>query len=244
MTSISENNYFVGVIPARFHSERFPGKILELIDGIPMVAHVYERAKESLLNTVVVAVDDKKALRTMEELRIPVIMTSKNHNSGTERVAEVARSIDGGVFVNIQGDEPFIKPEIINLVINEFRTKKEINMATVASTNLSSEDFDNPDVVKVNIRKDGTATTFFRNSNERTALKNCAKHIGIYGFKKEFLLQLVNMKRTSNEMDLNLEQMRALDNGFEINIAITALDSIGINRPEDLKKLKEIMTFA
>ena len=118
----SSLNDFVGVIPARYHSERFPGKILELIDGIPMVAHVYERAKESLLNMVLVAVDDNKVLRAMEELNIPVIMTSKNHNSGTERVAEVARSIDGDVFVNIQGDEPFIKPEIINLVIEQFHT--------------------------------------------------------------------------------------------------------------------------
>ena len=237
-------NDFVGVIPARYHSERFPGKILELIDGIPMVAHVYERAKESLLNTVLVAVDDNKALRAMEELSIPVIMTSKNHNSGTERVAEVAKSIDGDVFVNIQGDEPFIKPEIINLVIEQFHTKEKIDMATVASTNLSSEDFENPDVVKVITGKDWTAITFFRNSNQITELTNCAKHIGIYGFKKEFLLQFIHMKMTPNEMKLKLEQMRVLDNGFEINVAITALDSIGINRPEDLKKLKEIMTLA
>ena len=239
----SSLNDFVGVIPARYHSERFPGKILELIDGIPMVAHVYEIAKESLLKTVLVAVDDNKAFRAMEELNIPVIMTSKNHNSGTERVAEVAKSIDGDVFVNIQGDEPFIKPEIINLVIEQFHTKEQIDMATVASTNLSSEDFENPDVVKVITGKDGTAITFFRNSNQITELTNCAKHIGIYGFKKEFLFQFINMEMTSNEMKFKLEQMRVLDNGFEINVAITALDSTGINRPEDLKKLKEITTL-
>ena len=165
-------------------------------------------------------------------------------SSGTERVAEVARSIDGDVFVNIQGDEPFIKPEIINLVIEQFHTKQKIDMATVASTNLSSEDFKNPDVVKVIIGKDGTAITFFRNSNQITELTNCAKHIGIYGFKKEFLFQFINMEMTSNEMKFKLEQMRVVDNRFDINVAGTALDSITNNSPKDLNKIKDIISFA
>lgn len=234
----------VGVIPARYHSERFPGKVLELIDGIPMVARVYERASNSMLGRIIIATDHHTVFRAMKELGIPVMMTDKNHNSGTERMAEVAGLVSGDIFLNIQGDEPFIEPEIINLVIKQFDTERKVNIATVASTNLSSEDFENPDVVKVNIREDGTAITFFRNSDLEIDRDNCAKHIGIYGFRKEFLLQFTNMDRTSNEIAFDLEQMRVVDNGIAVHVAITDLDSIGINRPEDLEKLKETMILA
>ena len=235
---------YVGVIPARYHSTRFPGKVLEPIDGLPMVARVYGQAKNSRLERVVVATDHSAVYEAMENLDIAVVMTNEACRTGTERVAEAALSLEGNVFVNIQGDEPQIEPAIINLVIDQFDVDHEIEMATVASTNLSEDDWINPDVVKVELTEDGSAATFFRQPTAHKVRDNCAKHLGIYGFKREFLLRFARMERTENEVALDLEQMRALDNGTAISVAVTDLDSVGINRPEDLEKLKERATVA
>ncbi|MEE2876818.1 MAG: 3-deoxy-manno-octulosonate cytidylyltransferase [Candidatus Neomarinimicrobiota bacterium] len=239
-----EVNDFVGVIPARYHSTRFPGKVLELIDGVPMVARVYKQAKASKLRRVYVATDHSAVFEAMENLDIPVIMTDEACRSGTERVAEVGSFKEGKIFINIQGDEPYIEPEIINLVIDQFDDDQGIDMATVASTNLSEDDWDDPDVVKVEIAGDGTAATFFRKPSSQSDKHSCAKHLGIYGFKKDFLLRFAQMERTENEFALDLEQMRALDNGIPISVAITNLDSVGINRPKDIDRLKESVILA
>jgi 3-deoxy-manno-octulosonate cytidylyltransferase (CMP-KDO synthetase) len=242
--SISDEFDYVGVIPARYHSTRFPGKVLEPIDGLPMAAQVYKRAKGSRLQRLLIATDHPDVFKAMESLDIPVIMTSEACRTGTERVAEAALSVEGEVFVNIQSDEPYIDPEIINLVIDQFNFDQAIEMVTVASTNLTAEDWDDPDVVKVETAEDRTATTFFRTPSPRSERNRCAKHLGIYGFKKEFLLRFARMDRTKNEITLDLEQMRVLDHGIPISVAITDLDSIGINRPEDIERLKESATVA
>ncbi|MBH31114.1 MAG: 3-deoxy-manno-octulosonate cytidylyltransferase [Candidatus Marinimicrobia bacterium] len=234
----------IGVIPARYHSTRFPGKVLEPIDGLPMAARVYKQAKGSRLQRVLVSTDHTDVFKAMEDLDIPVIMTSETCRSGTERVAEAALSIEGDVFVNIQGDEPYIEPEIINLVIDQFNINQSIEMATVSSTNLTAEDWEDPDIVKVETAEDGTAMTFFRTPSPHAEINRYTKHLGIYGFKKEFLLRFAQMEKTENEISLDLEQMRALDQGIPISVAITDLDSIGINRPEDIQRLKEKATVA
>ena len=229
----------VGVIPARYRSIRFPGKVLESIDGLPMVAHVYKRATASQLDKVIIATDHAAVQKAMEELNIHVMMTAESHHSGTERVAEVAESVSGDIFINIQGDEPYIEPGIINLLMEQFQAEPITPMATVASTNLSDKDWNNPDIVKVLVGEDGKAIDFFRVPFSQTPKDNCYKHLGIYGFKRDFLIEFAGMARSANEKALDLEQMRALDNGIPIEVAITDLDSVGINRPEDLEKLKE-----
>ena len=145
---------YVGVIPARYRSIRFPGKVLESIDGLPMVAHVYKRATASQLDKVIIATDHAAVQKAMEELNIHVMMTAESHHSGTERVAEVAESVSGDIFINIQGDEPYIEPGIINLLMEQFQAEPITPMATVASTNLSDKDWNNPDIVKVLVGED------------------------------------------------------------------------------------------
>ena len=242
--SLSGKFDYIGVIPARYHSTRFPGKVLEPIDGLPMAAQVYKQAKGSRLQRILVATDHPEVFKVMESLDIPVIMTSEACRTGTERVAEAALSVEGDVFINIQSDEPYIEPEIINLVIDQFNFDQAIEMATVASTNLTAEDWDDTDVVKVETAEDRMATEFFRTPSPQSKRSRCAKHLGIYGFKKEFLLRFSAMERTENEITLDLEQMRVLDHGIPISVAITDLDSIGINRPEDLDRLKERSSVA
>ena len=175
----------------------------------------------------------------MEELNIHVMMTAESHHSGTERVAEVAESVSGDIFINIQGDEPYIEPGIINLLMEQFQAEPITPMATVASTNLSDKDWNNPDIVKVLVGEDGKAIDFFRVPISQSPKDNCFKHLGIYGFKRDFLIEFAGMARSVNEKALGLEQMRALENEIPIEVAITDLDSVGINRPEDLEKLKE-----
>ena len=234
----------VGVIPARYHSTRFPGKVLELIDGLPMVAHVYKRATVSQLDKVIVSTDHPAVQKAMEDLNIHVMMTAENHRSGTDRVAEVAESVSGDIFINIQGDEPYIEPEIINLLMEQFQTEPTTPMATVASTNLSDEDWNDPNIVKVQVGEDRNAVGFFRVPASQMPGDYFYKHLGIYGFKRDFLIEFAGMARSANEKSLDLEQMRALDNGIPIAVVITDLDSVGINRPEDLEKLKETEIIA
>jgi len=230
---------FVGVIPARYHSTRFPGKVLEPIDGLPMVVKVYNQVLKSRLKNIIVAVDNKLVEKKLNDLNIPNIMTSNKLNSGTERVAEVATKIDGEIFINIQGDEPFIDPSIINLLINLFNEVKSIKMGTIASTKLSKNELDDINIVKVLIDKDKKAIKFFRKKPEINYHEKVYKHLGIYGFTKEFLIKFSTMSPTIGEKKLKLEQLRALENNIPINIELTNLDSQGINTPSDLLKLKE-----
>tara|TARA_A100001011_G_scaffold52911_1_gene51170 strand:+ start:9308 stop:10039 length:732 start_codon:yes stop_codon:yes gene_type:complete len=230
---------FVGVIPARYHSTRFPGKVLEPIDGLPMVVKVYNQVLKSRLKNIIVAVDNKLVEKKLNDLNIPNIMTSNKLNSGTERVAEVATKIDGEIFINIQGDEPFIDPSIINLLINLFNEVKSIKMGTIASTKLSKNELDDINIVKVLIDKDKKAIKFFRKKPEINYHEKVYKHLGIYGFTKEFLIKFSTMSPTIGEKKLKLEQLRALENNIPINIELTNLDSLGVNTPSDLLKLKE-----
>lgn len=230
---------FVGVIPARYHSTRFPAKVLENINGIPMVAHVYNQVVKSKLKHIIVAVDHQLVEKKLNELNIPNIMTSNKLNSGTERVAEIASKIDGKVFINIQADEPFIDPDIINLLMNLFNDIKSIKMGTIASTQLSKNDFYDNNVVKVSIDKNKKAIEFFRKKSNSKFHNQTYKHLGIYGFTKEFLIEFSKMNPTFGEKKYKLEQLRALENDIPIYVELTNLDSLGVNTYEDLLKLKE-----
>ncbi|MEE9166350.1 MAG: 3-deoxy-manno-octulosonate cytidylyltransferase [Candidatus Neomarinimicrobiota bacterium] len=235
----------VGVIPARYHSSRFPGKVLIPVDGLPMVAQVYARAaRATVLDTVTVATDSQRVARAMDILGIPLVMTSSNCRTGTDRVAEVARDGEGDIYVNIQGDEPFIEEEIIEQAVQPFLDDSRLKMGTVATTSLNGEQWADVNVVKVRVTEDGFADDFFRSSSGPYPPPNTYKHIGLYVYERKFLLDFSRMKRTSEEKERHLEQMRALDHGIPVKVVITLHDHFSINSPEDLARAREVSGVA
>lgn len=232
----------IGVIPARYTSTRFPGKALIPIDGIPMVARVYFQVERvSLLDSVVVATDSKRVVEAMEVLDIPVVLTSSGCRTGSDRVAEVARNGDGDIYVNIQGDEPFIEVGVIEKAVEPFLTNGELKMGTIASTALTAEEWTDRNVVKVRVNKDDFAEEFFRTSPESFLPAHTYKHIGLYVFEKSFLLEFSRMKRTVQEKERHLEQLRAMDYGIPIKVVLTNYNDFSIDTPEDLQHVQEIL---
>lgn len=240
----------IGIIPARYDSKRFPGKVLADILGKPLIQRVYEQAKKAkLLNDILVATDNEEIFKTVENFRGKAIMTSSNCRSGTDRVAEVAKGLNADIFVNIQGDEPLISPEVISKVAQALIEDKTIDIATVARKIIAQEELNNPNVVKVVIDNGGFALYFsraqipyVRDSLELESLGSvCCKHIGLYAYRRDFLLNFVQMKQTPLEKIEDLEQMRALENGYKIKVVITEYDSVGVDIREDLEKVRKIL---
>lgn len=221
----------IGVIPARLNSTRFPNKILYPLKGKPVIEHVFNRAKQSsLLDDVIVAVDSKKTLESINCSN--VIMTSVKHQSGTDRVAEVANKFDCNLVVNIQGDEPGIEPHLIDNLISLF-DDPEVEMASVASTDLHDEDLMNENVVKVNLNEENYALSFIRKN-----LKDdyqYYRHVGIYAYRKRTLDLFTSLKQSSSEKKYSLEQLRALDNNIAIKLLICDFNHRSIDTKEDLK---------
>lgn len=219
----------IGVIPARLHSTRFPKKILVDIDGKPMVIRTAEQAKKAKnLDRVIIAIDDDETHQALRNFDCEIMMTSIEHKSGTDRVAEVVKKINGAdVIVNIQADEPFINPNLIDKLVDA-HSDLTIEMSTLVSTHLTPDDCVNESIVKAFIDKNNFAVDFKRITSANY------KHLGIYGFTRETLLYLVSLKQTFNEKIRNLEQMRALDNGIKIKVVLTDEDSLSINTKDDL----------
>lgn len=227
-----------GVIPARFDSTRFPGKVLIPIDGTPMVALVYAQAVKSLyLDRVTVATDDVRVRRAMDSLGIPVTVTSSVHRSGSDRVAEIAQSGDADVYVNIQGDEPFIEPHLIEEVLKPFVGDAHAKMSTIGSKGLCDDDWVDPHVVKVRVSEGGIAQDFFRQPTGKDR-ERCYRHVGLYAYDRDALIGLAQMEPSQRERERDLEQMRALDNAIPIHVVTTDYDSVSIDTPEDLARLE------
>ena len=232
----------IGIIPARYASTRFPGKPLVDMGGKTMIRRVYEQAlKAKSLTEVIVATDDERIFKEVESFGGKVIMTSANHNNGTERCAEVAQNGDADVVINIQGDEPFIHPEQIDLVANAFITKPEsTSIATLIKEHPYNDELLKSSRVKAIINNNLDALYFSRTLipfSFDTSKASSAKyyvHLGLYGFRKDVLLKLVKLPQSSLELAENLEQLRWLENGYQIKCAITNLESKGIDTPEDL----------
>lgn len=222
----------VGIIPARLHSTRFPKKILSDINGKPMVIHTAMQAQKSKkLDRIIIAIDDDETFEKISGFNFEVIMTSKNHKSGTDRVAEVVKNIENvDVVVNIQADEPFIDPILIDLLVESFKDKN-IHMSTLVSTKLSLGDLEDSSIVKAFISKDMFATDFVRHCRDR--IGGVYKHLGIYAFTKNALLDFVSYEQTPEEKKRSLEQIRALDNNIPIKSIITDKDVISINTVND-----------
>jgi len=242
----------LGVIPARYASSRFPGKPLAVINGKTMIQRVFEQVKQaSKITDVIIATDDSRIMETVSGFGGLAMLTSSSHLNGTSRCAEVFDKANtqkpnfyDGV-VNIQGDEPFIDPEQINQLC-DILIKKKAGIATLAKKIGNDDDLFNPNTVKVVFGVDGLALyfsrspiPFIRNHDKSTWLKNASfyKHIGIYGFAKSTLAEIVSLEPAKLELVESLEQLRWLENGLEITVEITDFESVGIDTPEDLEKL-------
>ncbi|WP_291255013.1 3-deoxy-manno-octulosonate cytidylyltransferase [Fusobacterium sp.] len=234
---------FLGVIPSRYASTRLEGKPLKDICGHTMVEWVYKRAKLSDLDEVVVATDDERIYKEVERFGGKVVLTRKDHENGTSRIAEVCEKYeDYDVIVNIQGDEPLIEKDMINSIINSFKEDESIPMSTLKYKLETMEDIENPNYVKVITDKNGYAIYFSRSVipyPRKLNLQNYYKHVGIYGYKRDFVIEYAKMEPTALELSESLEQLRAIENGYKIKVMETPYKILGVDTQEELEKVRE-----
>lgn len=232
------------VIPARYASTRLPGKPLADIDGKPMICRVYERASEARLPyAVLVATDNAAVLEAVERSGGKAVLTAKEHATGTDRLAEVARKYaEADVIVNVQGDEPLIDPAVIDRLAAAFEADAQLQMATLKTRMTDEAEMRNPNNVKVATDKGGRALYFSRSllPYPRNAGGAVYKHIGVYAYRRDFLLRYAAMEPTPLEQAESLEQLRALENGYEIKVLETDAEFVGVDTPEDLAKVNAI----
>jgi 3-deoxy-manno-octulosonate cytidylyltransferase (CMP-KDO synthetase) len=242
---------FTVVIPARFGSTRFPGKPLALIKGKPMIQHVYERAKQAGAQAVIVATDDKRIGELVEKFGGKCCYTRDDHQSGTERIAEVLSKegiSDDEIIVNVQGDEPFIPPENIRQVAANLANNKHMPMATLCFEIANKTEVDNPNVVKVVFANTGKALYFSRAAipfernwvADTTVMHEHAyyRHVGIYAYRAGFIHQYITLAPSHYETIESLEQLRVLYHGYDIHVAVAdKAPPHGVDTPEDLARL-------
>ncbi len=234
------------IIPARYNSKRFPGKVIADLNGKSVIEHVYKRSQQAkLVDQVLVATDDKRVYDKVDEFGGRAVMTSPDHQSGSDRLAEVAADLDADLIVNVQGDEPLIRPEMIDQAIRILENSDNIQMSTLASP-ITKVIAKKPDRVKVVLDKNNQALYFSRAKvpfyRDRVKLEQkYLQHIGLYVYKKDFLLKYTELEPTPLEKAESLEQLRALENGYKIKVGITEHHGPGIDRPEDLKEVSKIL---
>lgn len=235
------------IIPARYASTRFPGKPLHLIAGKPLVQHVWERCRSCRnVSAIVVATDDDRIAAAARAFGAEVCMTSLDHQSGTDRIAEAARQLSGASHViNVQGDEPLISPVLVDELAARMMASPEIGMITAVHPLHDSALLENPNIVKCVLSKDGRALYFSRSRipyprGTSPALTHW-RHMGIYGFSRAFLEQFVSWEPSPLELAESLEQLRALENGAPIHVVITEHDSPGIDTPEQALEVETLI---
>jgi 3-deoxy-manno-octulosonate cytidylyltransferase (CMP-KDO synthetase) len=246
-------NYFVVVIPARYASERLPGKPLREIAGKTMLQHVYERAEESKASEIMIATDDQRISDAAEGFGAAVCMTGSHHRSGTERIEEVSRQMkwpDDQVVINLQGDEPLMPADVINQCA-ELLDNGSIDMATLASPLASRSDYENPNVVKVVCDNYGNAIYFSRSpiphsrsqETAELAVQTAMHHHGIYAYRCAALRAIVAAKRSDPEACEQLEQLRALAIGIRIKVAkALSRPPAGVDTEEDLDQIERLLS--
>jgi 3-deoxy-manno-octulosonate cytidylyltransferase (CMP-KDO synthetase) len=250
----------VAVIPARYSSTRLPGKPLLEIAGKPLIVWVAERARAaSTISRTIIATDDTRIADAASAAGFDVVMTRADHQTGTDRIAEVAHNLRAEIIVNVQGDEPLIDPATIDRVVRALEDA-EAQMATTFEPIDNAEDALNSSVVKVAFDKHQYATNFSRNPipfpnqaveqygsleaalrQEPALLFNFKKHTGLYAYRREFLLEFTRWPQSENERKESLEQLRALDRGVKIKVVEAASPSIGVDTEEDLKKVRALL---
>jgi len=238
----------IGIIPARYSSSRFEGKVLADVLGKPMLQHVWERAKQSMvLDDLIIACDDQRIAHVAKEFGAKVVLTAKGHICGTDRIIEVINPLEVKVIVNIQGDEPLIHPTMIDTVARTLLDHPAISMATIMTKIDDPAVINDPHVVKVVVDKNNFALYFSRSAipfhaaNSELTSALYYKHIGLYGYTKDFLFTYKNLPASSLEKIECLEQLRVLEEGYRIKVMETKYDTIGVDTPEDLEKVKEIL---
>jgi 3-deoxy-manno-octulosonate cytidylyltransferase (CMP-KDO synthetase) len=240
------------IIPARYQSVRFPGKIIVDLNGKPLIRHVYESVlKCSLVEEVFVAVDDKKVAKIVKNFGGKVIFTSSDCSSGTERIAQAVKKMDfqSDFVINVQADEPLIRPEMIDGLAECLANEKEIEIVTLKKKIQILDEVNNPNVVKVVTDKNGIALYFSRSvipyfeANKSFKKPDYYKHLGIYGYSMDFLLNYFSLEKSRLAESESLEQLKFLENGFNIRVIETDFDTFGIDVPEDLDKVKSILNL-
>ena len=234
----------VGVVPARLNSKRLPRKILADLNGKPLIAHVMERALEAKsLDKVILAVDSEETIKTLEQYDFDMVLTSSDHVSGTDRIAEVIEEIpDAEIIINIQGDEPLIEADVIDSLVDSFNDST-VNISTIVSTKLTVSDLLNPNVVKAIVNEYQDAIEFKRNIFD-LEIGGVYRHVGIYGFRRESLISFTKLNPSVREIESRLEQLRALDNGMSIRATVTNYDSHSVDTQADLDKVARIMEMS
>ncbi len=235
----------LAVIPARHGSSRFPGKVLAPLAGKPLVAHAYSRAVQARrVAGACVAADDPRIVDALEPLGIPVEMTDAGHPSGTDRIAEVARRRDAGVIVNVQGDEPLIDPRTIDDTVDALLGDPDCVMATARRRITDPESIENPNVVKVVCDLQGRALYFSRWPVPYARDGGAAahwQHIGLYVYRRDFLLTYAGLPPSPLEEAERLEQLRVLENGYRIAVAETDYVSVSVDTPGDLERVAAML---
>lgn len=238
------------VIPARYASTRLPGKPLQPIAGKPLIQHVWERCSRAKgIATVIVATDDLRIAEAAFAFGAEVAMTSPKHRSGTDRVAEVAKNLQGCTHViNVQGDEPLADPKLISRLATTLAADRKIEMITAANVFTETDDVNNPNLVKVVIDRNGDALYFSRSPvpfmRDVTAKVKYYRHQGLYGYSLKFLLQFIRWKPSALEQAESLEQLRALENGTRIRVLLTPHAAIGVDTPDDVAVVERLLAPA
>jgi len=238
----------IGVIPARYQSSRFAGKVLADILGKPMIQHVWEQAKQALLlDDLIIACDDERVAEAARGFGAKVSLTAKGHVSGTDRICEVINPIDVKIVINIQGDEPLIHPIMIDRVAQELLDERKIPVVTLMKKIENPAEVNDPNVVKVIVDRNNFAIYFSRSAipyhAENSEVKSVVyyKHIGLYGYTKDFLFTYKNLPVSDLERIERLEQLRVLQEGFRIKVLETRYDTVGVDTAEDLEKVREYL---
>ncbi len=238
----------IGVIPARWGATRFEGKVLAKINGKPMIEHVWQRSRQSrLLKEVIIACDDQRILKAARAFGAKAVLTSQDHASGTDRIAQAVASVTAEIIVNIQGDEPLIHHSIIDALVTALHSDPTCVMATVIKLIRTNDELENPNVVKVVIDSSGDALYFSRSvipyDRDRAGIGKIKyyKHLGIYAYRKSFLLKFKDMPKSRLEQAEQLEQLRALEAGIKIKTILTDIETVGVDTPEDLARVEKLL---
>ena len=251
--SVAGRGKVLAVIPARFGSTRFPGKIIARLGGKPLVAHTYARTCQAeLVSEAIVATEDERVLNALVPLGIPTVMTRPDHPSGTDRIAEVAADSDADIIVNVQGDEPLIDPKTVDAAVKPLLDDPALPMATVKHLLSDPRDIEDPNIVKVVCGANGRALyfsrcpiPFIRDAADRARANQCYwQHVGLYVYRRDFLIEYAKWAQTPLEQLERLEQLRVLENGYPIAVVETKSKSIGVDTPEDLERAREIIESA
>lgn len=237
---------FAVVLPARYHSSRFPGKPLAILAGRPLIEWVYRRAERIPgAAMVVVATDHDQIAAVVEGFGGNVIMTSRDHRTGTDRVAEVARSLDHDCIVNLQGDEPVFPPRLVQDMVAVLDRSADIDIVTACHALTDTSLVDNPNVVKVVMDRNGGALYFSRSPipfgvwDRRDGAAKFHRHVGVYAFRRAALLRFADTPPTPLEVAEGLEQLRALESGMTIRVLETEELTVGVDVPEDIKNVEK-----